>query len=439
MIKTVENFLKRYLDEKNTFYVGFSGGYDSLCLLDIMVNLSKVYHFKVAALHLNHNFRGQDSFDEQEKCQKIAEYYEIEFITETLEKQNNHSEEFAREERYKFFEKYVNDKDNSFVLTAHNLNDNVETLIYRIAKGTGIKGLTGIPEHTVKNGVTYLRPLLKVSRNDIEEYCKKIPFEPNHDSSNDDNLYKRNLIRNSIMKLLKEINPEVEKSIISLSELAKESEVITDNVLEEYFKDNTIYYDKFLGAIEPLKSEIIHRFLIDNKIEYDRKKITEITEFLTDKNNLKKKYSLASNIWIKFDENKIYTVLKSKKNNNEIKISGEGVYELFSGGIFEIVKTNKRPEKFPKETDLEAIVDLSGFDSLVLRTRRDGDIIHPFGMEGSMKLKKYLISKKVPQEKRDSIILLASGKEVLWVTGVGLSEKIKVAKNPTNMLKYKYQ
>ena len=95
--------------------------------------------------------------------------------------------------------------------------------------------------------------------------------------------------------------------------------------------------------------------------------------------------------------------------------------------------------KFPKETDLSALVDLSRVSKeLVLRTRRDGDVITPFGMNGKMKLKKYLISKKVPVQKRDELPILAQGNEALWVVGVGISEKLRVAKLPTNVVKYKY-
>lgn len=438
MINTVEKFLEGYLNYNNTFYIGFSGGYDSLCLLDIMVKLSKRHKFKIFSLHLNHNFRGQEAFEEQEKCRDISNFYNVKFITETLNEQNNHSENFAREERYKFFEKYAKNKKNTYVLTAHNMNDNIETLIYRIVKGTGIKGLTGIPNIIDKNGVTYLRPLLNVSRKDIENYCSKLEFQPNHDSSNEDNIYKRNIIRNKVLPLLKEINTDAEKSIQSLCELAIQNENVIDSLLKDYFIDNTIYFDKYNCAIEPLKLKIIHKFLIDNKIEYDRKKISEITEFLNDKTNINKKYSVTKNLWIKYDINKIYFLSKKEKISDVIAIKNNGTYKLPFGGSFEITAFQNKMGNYPKENDLKAIVDLSNFTNLVLRTRRDGDIIQPFGMQGTMKLKKYLISKKIPQEKRDSLLLLASGQEILWVIGVGLSDKLKVAKTPTNMIKYNY-
>jgi tRNA(Ile)-lysidine synthase len=440
LLEVVENFLVKYklLNCKNTFLIGFSGGVDSLCLLDIMFKLSKKHNFKVVALHLNHNWRGEESLREQENCFNIASSYGIEFITKTLDKSVKVSENSARDERYKFFEENANRYSNSYILTAHNLSDNVETIIYRLAKGTGIKGLNGIPEYIEKNGVRIIRPILSCSRDDIEGYCKNINFTPNYDSSNESMNYKRNFIRKKIIPLLKQINPLLDSAVSGLCQIAIDNEIIMNDILSNYFCDGKIFCEKFFSSKIELKKKIIHKFLIEKYLEYDSKKISEIISFLSDRSNYLKKYSLTTNLWLIFNEEFIYTTSNILKNMEEILIDKScGSYETFNGDIFEIVKTSISGS-FPKETDLTAYVSLANIKfPLTLRTRRDGDIIQPFGMRGCMKLKKYLNSKKIPKEKRDNLILLASNHEILWVIGVGISDKLKVAKDDTYVFKYK--
>ena len=439
MINSVENFLKQYdlLNKSNTFIIGFSGGCDSFCLLDVMCELKKKYKFNVLAAHLNHNWRGEEAHQEQLRCKDISENYGIKFITKTLEKQSKISEETARILRYDFFKDCADSLENSFVLTAHNGDDNVETVIYRIAKGTGIKGLVGIPEKIEKDGVTYLRPLLNTSRKKIETYCREKKLIPNHDSSNENTKYKRNFIRKKIIPLLRELNPNVQKAINSLSQIAYENELVLNNLIEKTFENNKIISDVFKNLDESTKSFVIHKFLIKNNLEYDRKKIFEILKFVNNPLNIKKKYSIAKNLWLIFDEKYIKTISLTGKREDEILINDNGIYKTPFGGTLEIKDFNEITQNFPKETALEAIVDLSMIKgTLTLRTRRNGDIIQPFGMSGKMKLKKYLIQKKIPQEERDNLILLALNNEVLWVIGVGISEKLKVANKPTSMFKY---
>ena len=216
MIDTVENFLEEYglKNKDNTFLVGFSGGCDSLCLLDILSGLSKKYGFKVVALHLNHNWRKEESLREEQNCKIFCEQNNIEFVVETLDGTEQKTENIAREARYGFFLKHAKNYPNSSLFTGHTSSDNAETVIYRIIKGTGIVGLQGIlPERKLAQ-VNVFRPLLSISRAKTEDYCYSKGLTPNSDSSNFDMNYKRNFIRHKIMPLFKEINFHSEKSII---------------------------------------------------------------------------------------------------------------------------------------------------------------------------------------------------------------------------------
>ena len=161
----VETFLITHnLTEKNIL-VAFSGGYDSMCLLHILKELSCKYNYKLTAIHLNHNWRGEESDNEELNCRNFC--LDIDFYSEKLPTNIPHTETSARDARYEFFNKCAKKFNSNVIFTAHNANDNAETIFYRLLKGTGITGLQGIP--AVRD--IYYRPLLTIFRKDIENYC----------------------------------------------------------------------------------------------------------------------------------------------------------------------------------------------------------------------------------------------------------------------------
>ena len=450
MIKSVDNFLDEFNlnTPENTFLVGFSGGCDSLCLLDILHKLSQKYGFKVVALHLNHNWRVDESSQEEINCKRFCEKIGVEFISETLEDTGQRSENFAREARYNFFLKHAKNYQNSSVFTAHSRTDNAETLIYRIIKGTGINGLQGILPKRLIEDVSIYRPLLALSRQHIEDYCNSSGLVANSDSSNLDINYKRNFIRHKIMPLFDEINFNAEKSINSLAELA----VSQMNIVNEYMgliKKEVYYGDKLLSAnfkmlSHDVKQQIIYDICLKEGLDYDRKKITNILEFIEANLNSKagSRFSLTNNLWVFADSKYIYLITQvlGEKNSCEINISGEGEYKFpNSDFIFSIKKYENCDDlTFPPEDAYFAYADFDGVGlDLTLRTRREGDLITPFGMTGSMKLKKYLNSKSISQHNKDELILLCKGTEVLWVSGVGLSNKLRVVNTPSHVIELK--
>ena len=187
MIKDkVSKFIKKY-NLSGTFIVAFSGGYDSMCLLDILHKMN----CDVVAIHLNHNWRGDESRKEEQNCKNFTLKNNIKYYTETLPENIEKTETAAREARYDFFKRCALKFNSDIVFTAHNFDDNAETVLYRITKGTGITGLQGIAEHRD----IFYRPLLNIERKDIELYCKENNLAPNIDSSNKNTKYKRNLIR----------------------------------------------------------------------------------------------------------------------------------------------------------------------------------------------------------------------------------------------------
>lgn len=400
MIKTqVKNFIEKH-NLSGTFVIAFSGGYDSMCLLDVLQKLK----YDIVAAHLNHNWRGEESLKEAQVCEEFCKIRGIKFYTETLSDEIEKTETAAREARYNFFKRCASKYNSTVVFTAHNFDDNAETVLYRIIKGTGVYGLQGILE---QRDIFY-RPLLKTPREEIEKYCIENDLKPNNDSSNANTKYKRNLIRHKILPLMKEINPKVINAINSLSEIAKNDDE---------------------------QKVFVRQLLIDNNLDYDKKRIEEICEFIEENKNCKsgKTLSLTTDLWLFVSCNKIEVITKNSTNNDEISIKKEGEY-IFNGDTFTITPYTEQIESYPKDSAFFAYINADKID-FTLRHRKDGDIIQPLGCKGTQKLKKYLNEKKIPNHEKDSILLLCQGNEVLWAAGLGLSEKIKVKDRPTHIIK----
>ena len=254
MIKdNIKNFIKKH-NLSGTIIVAFSGGYDSMCLLDVLNKLGE----KVIAVHLNHNWRGEESLKEAENCENFAKSRGIQYYSEILSDCIEKTETAAREARYDFFRRCAKKFNSKIVFTAHNFDDNSETVLYRIIRGTGTIGLQGIAE---KRDI-FFRPLLKTTRVEIEKYCKDNNLNPNNDSSNSNTKYKRNFIRHKIIPLLKEINPNVTDALNSLSEIAYEE----NRLIDTYLPKNLIL------ASEIEQKRLIYKILNENNIDYDRKK-----------------------------------------------------------------------------------------------------------------------------------------------------------------------
>lgn len=443
IIDEVSKFLKKYQLEDKTIIVGFSGGFDSMCLLDVLSKLHNTEEFKelnIIAAHFNHNWRGSEALKEQEICKLFASSKGFEFYTKTGAVPLKKSENEARLARYEFFEDAYEYYDADAVFTAHNRDDNAETVLYRVIKGTGLVGLKGISE---KRDYFY-RPILNISRTEILKYCEENNLIPNFDSSNDDIQFKRNFLRLNVIPILEKINTNVKDSLCNLAKVARSEDLIIEEYLEILRKN--IYDGEKLISIEyaklskPVKLRILHEFVQKLDLDYDYKKINEIYEFI--ENNITQKngstLSLATSLWLYVDNKIIETIPpKVKKNSENINVIIDDLGEYYIGDKKLTIKKYEEKELFvfPEATSNFVYVDLSKIKMpLTVRTRQDGDMISPFGMSGSMKLKKYLNSKCIPRHNRDNLLLLTDKKEILWVIGVGISNKIGVVDTPTHVI-----
>lgn len=423
MLQKTQNFLEKYNIKNENIILAYSAGPDSTALALVLKDLSEKFNLNLTLAYFNHGWRELEAKKEEEFTRVLAKKLDADFIIGHAPKDVKKNEETARNLRYAFLSDCAKKFDSKRVLLAHNKDDNIETLLYRVIKGTSVKGLTSIPE----NRDIFYRPFLKVEKREILEFLEKRNQTFLLDSSNTDVKYKRNLIRIKILPLLAQINPSYINSIDNLIQNSIASKKIIDSSLEkirnEVISDNKILRDKFLMLDSAFALEILNDYLFDFLKNRDFKTISKIYNFILQ--NADSQISINSDSFLKIKNNEIFILKRSYsfQQNDEIIIEKLGEY-TFCGHILTIEKTKTPKGNFPPDESMECYLS---FDfPLVLRKRKQGDIFSPFGLKnGKMKLKKYLINAKIPEQERDNLILLASGDEICWILGKKISENFK--------------
>ena len=243
--KKVLETINKYnlIKQGDNIVVGVSGGPDSMCLLSLLNSLKEKMNIKINVCHVNHCLR-ENAIIDQEYVEKICEKESIPcYVRKVDVKSKSKSdkigiEEAARNLRYSFFEEIALKTNSNKIAIAHNSNDNAETVIMNIIRGSGISGLKGIQ---AKRDEKYIRPLIECSREEIEEYCLKKDLNPRHDESNDINLYTRNKIRNVILPYIKrEFNPNIVNGLNKLSKIAEDDEKFFIKILKQEYNNIVI-------------------------------------------------------------------------------------------------------------------------------------------------------------------------------------------------------
>lgn len=265
VVSTINKY--NLIENGDKIVLGVSGGPDSICMLNILnqIREEETIDFEIVVAHINHGLRENAKIDEQyvqDFCKKIGiECFVLHAnIKQEAEKQKKGLEETGRIIRYNFFDEVLAKTKSNKIAIAHNSNDNVETIIMNIIRGTGLSGLKGIEPKSGK----YIRPLIESNRQNIEEYCEEKKLMPRHDESNDENIYTRNKIRNIVIPYIKkELNPNIIDTVNRLSDIAKSDINYLDMVTkrayesicleENFYKENVYNNEKEAKIILDLK------------------------------------------------------------------------------------------------------------------------------------------------------------------------------------------
>ena len=286
-----EKFLKTIKEEnliqkKDKIVVGVSGGPDSITLLECLNKYKEKLEIEIIVAHINHLIRKDSTEDEQyveNICKKmnIKCYIKRENVLNIAKNEKIGTEEAGRKVRYEFFDEILKKEKANKIAIAHNMNDNAETILLNLLRGTGLNGLEGIQPMEYNK---YIRPLINISRKEIEEYVEKNKLKPKIDYTNKENIYKRNKIRNELLPYLKKINPNIVESLSRLSKIVKEENTYIKKETEKIYNNIKIKDEKNLGKIELDIKEF-------NKLEIAIKKnliIKCIEETIGDSRNIEK-------------------------------------------------------------------------------------------------------------------------------------------------------
>lgn len=412
----------------DTVGVGLSGGADSVALTHFLfVNKEKLGIKKIVAVHLNHGIRGAEAYRDEKFAEQFCKSLGIEFlkfsadIPKESEKTGESIEECARRIRYACFEKANCDK----FATAHNLNDNAETVIFNLARGSSVSGICGIPY--VRNN--YIRPLLDCTRAEIEKYIAENNLEYVVDSTNLCDDYTRNKIRRNILPILFEINPAFDKSFLrcisSLKSSADYIDEVSQNILEKTKCDRGYDCSVFENTHDAVRLNVIHKILISENIgNVSREHIISVDKIIRNGGSVSlpggKNINSEQKILFfgKIDEPE-YFERKTETECSEPIITPIGTFKIF-------VNIKKDLQILNKEV-LEDSIDCDKISGdLILRNRKDGDSVKLRRRKVTKSLKKLFNEAKIPVSARKRLLILADSEGIVWIEGFGVCERCKI-------------
>lgn len=437
--------------------LGLSGGPDSICLLSILSKLSNVHQFKLYPVHINHMLRGNESEDDEHYCREVCENLGLNIqvfrfdVTRISNEKKISIEETARELRYECFRNIAKHLNGALIAVAHNKNDQAETLLMRIARGTGIEGLRGME---FKNG-DIIRPLLSTSRNEIEDYCHKNNLMPRIDSTNLKNIYHRNKIRLDLIPYMEEkLQVNVSEALFRLSQNAKADFEYLDYCAKRDYDLCKIEEGKTqikldLKSLSKLPYGAINRIIKNSiiKIKGSTKNIEAVhlnnvcDLIINGRTGSIIQLPMGIRVLKSYECVKLYIEhegnSKSSLETAQLIIPGETFLESGHSFITEIV--TKEDYTKCKENDYIQYFDFDALSGgIIIRSRSSGDYIYPYNGNGRKKLKDFFIDSKINQEKRDIIPLLAYKNEIIWIVGLRTSDNFKVTENTNRVLKVLY-
>ena len=415
--KIRNNISKKIVNGDKKAIVGYSGGSDSRFLVEILSAIVKDPKKNLVVCHINYGLRNLESDKDQELVEKICNSLNLNLEIKkcSLSKELKGIQEKARRIRIEFFSDLSTKYNTNYCFLGHNINDQIETIMQNIIRGTGIKGLRGMKYtnsiYFNKKKLIFSRPLLDLKKKFIDEYCTKNNLEFCVDSSNKKNIYNRNLLRNKIIPEIEKINPKFIEAINNLSKnvnnLDENIETQKTMIIKDY--ESLINEEKFLGRN--------HHEMINNVIT-----------------NKSQSENLPGNITIRSTDKSIFLESKSNNKSESYKIFLPIPGEIFLPSGEKITSKIILKPKNLKTINKNNIYISSKYihKKLFIRNRINGDKMYPFGTEKNIRVKKLLSDNKVPI--KSNYPLLCSENEIIWLIGLRQSNESRVLKTEKNVI-----
>lgn len=462
MYNSIERKVYKFIEENELIVfgehviVGISGGADSTCLLHVLNRLASMIGCKITAVHINHMIRGDEALRDERHAINFCSKLNIDIMVDRIDviklakEKKISTEEAGRLARYDTFYRYKQELCADKIAVAHNKNDNVETVLMNIIRGSGLEGLKGIDS---KRDVI-VRPLLGLTREEIENYCRDEKLEYVTDSTNCETIYTRNKVR---LKLLRYIDDIFDTDIVSkvdrMSHIVNEDnnfiESMVDLALVECVKEkseSSIIFD--IDSLRTLHKSIQRRVLrrallyvnkANNRIEY--KHIEDMVRLMqVNKTGLKLDLPYKTKVYRDYGILKVYKEKEKEcviEKDVDISISCVGDIKVNDSLKLEVEVLDAdtkidSSDVYTKYFDYDILLE----NDLKLRKRRNGDKFRPINSNGTKKLKKYFIDKKISKPRRNSMYLLAKGDEIIWIIGDNVSDKFKITKKSEKIVRF---
>ncbi len=460
----VLGFIRQHnlVSDSERLLVAVSGGPDSVCLLHILVKLQEELKVKLHLAHLNHQLRGAESEADADYVADLALKLGIPATIERRDvpgyqaRERLSPEEAAREVRYSFLAEVASSIGANRVAAGHTLDDHIETILMHLIRGTGTRGLRGLQPYTEWKSKTgkliIIRPLLEVSHEETEDYCRQHQFMPRLDASNLSLSPLRNRIRQQLLPLLKSYNPRATEALLRTGRIASDDIDFLDEQIARLWDDivqqqgKTIVLDR--ERFDPLPSAL-KRYLLRASVEkllgsakdVEMRHIEEMMSLVTKPAGKRLNLPQGLIFSIEYNQYRLTSDLASLSPfptlGDEVALKIPGQTSL-PGWRIEATIINRK--EMTEEDDFTAYLDLGKTgDKMIIRPRRRGDRFQPLGLPQAKKVGEFMIDAKIPQAWRGKIPIVCSPEQIVWVVGWRIDERVKVIENTKQILRLEFK
>jgi tRNA(Ile)-lysidine synthase len=465
----LEDKIYSYVREQNLFYPGekvvvaVSGGADSVCLLHILNNLKSRLDITLHVAHFNHGLRGRESDSDARFVARLVKKLGLPLSlgsddVEGLRKFKKISlEEAARETRYEFFADVAAKENGECVAVAHTRDDNVETILMHILRGSGMSGLRGLlPASVLQFGqdklcLNVVRPLLAITRDEVEAYCRFHKIKPRVDSSNKSITFTRNRIRLQLLPVLRTYNPRVDEALIRLANIANEetsyleeqAAQLWSEIAEEYGSAVSLDIKKIIHLPGIIQRQILLwavKYLRGSTRDIEAFHVEDMIKFISKPAG--KTLCLPQGLRL----NTVHNQLILSRDEVEIcpfppmeehVLAVPGETEI-PGWVVKAEVLKNADSGFEGNFIARLDYDRTG-KQLKVRCRQQGDFFQPLGMSQPKSLQKFMIDSKIPRNWRDHIPLVCNQEQVLWIVGWRIDDRYKVRPGTGKILRLEFQ
>lgn len=449
IIQNIQQFIRKYrlLQRDDKIVAAVSGGVDSVVMLDVLMSLREQWNLSLVVAHVNHQLRGEEADCDEEFVKQLAKHYGVSCYAvrvgtaKEAERKKISIQETARNLRYDFFSKLRNELGFHKVTTAHNANDNAETVLLNLSRGAGVQGLAGIP--VMREDMQVVRLLLSVTREEIETYARERGLSYRTDSSNAKTDYTRNFLRHSVVPLFtSNVNPNFVMTLNRTAELFRSLEQYLNNDAQQVISEvaqkgnGEVVIDIPRLAAQPLFMQeycllLLMREFVRHDVDFSSvKTMSHLIEAETGS-----AYQFAQGVVAIRDRARLVFRNDEVTQSFRYPIEPNQFYRfdrfLFSSAAAESYQ--------PVENGKVEFVDADRLgNSLVLRNWSEGDWFFPLGMKGRKKLSDFFVDAKIPIYEKQSIPVLESDGAIVWVCGKRIDDRFKVNKATKHILKLEY-